>query len=163
MSPFRILIVCHANTSRSVIAEALLARMLAEHGLDDRVVLSSGGIAAYARDGALASFDARLALRDAGIHIAADTVSTDLKRNRAHVAGADLILAMTDEQVAMLARDFPESHGKPVFTLRAFAGGGGDIEDPARKDEAFFAACLAEIRDSLAAGLPRLTAMLATR
>ena len=31
----RILIVCHANVSRSIIAEALLRKMLAERGRDD--------------------------------------------------------------------------------------------------------------------------------
>ena len=32
-SPRRILFVCHANTSRSIIAEAVLQRLLAERGL----------------------------------------------------------------------------------------------------------------------------------
>lgn len=163
MSPFRVLIICHANTSRSIIAEALLARLLDDHGLADRIAICSGGIAPYARDGALASFDARLVLRDEGIHLSPETVSTDLKRNRHHVESADLILAMTEEQVAMLSRDFPEAHGKPVFTLRAFAGASGDIEDPARRDEAFFAACLAEIKESLVAALPRLADLAAPR
>lgn len=139
-----------------MIAEALLARMLAEHGLDDRIAISSGGVAAYARDGALASMDARLVLRDEGIHISPETVSTDLKRNRHIVAAADLILAMTAAQLAMLEREFPESHGTPMFTLREFAGSSGDIEDPATKDETFFAACLAEIKHALSAAMPRI-------
>ena len=48
--------------SRSIIAEALLKKMLAERGRDD-VVVASGGIAPYARDTSLVSMDARLVLR----------------------------------------------------------------------------------------------------
>ena len=47
--PRKILIVCHANTSRSIIAEALLKQMLREHALDDRISVQSGGIAPFAR------------------------------------------------------------------------------------------------------------------
>ena len=98
----KILFICHANTSRSIIAEALLKRMLEERALDDHLTVQSGGMASYARDGALVSMDARLVLRDEGIHIPSDAVSTDLKRNRHLIAAADLILAMTAQQVQML-------------------------------------------------------------
>src|SRR5438874_8887935 len=85
--PYRkILFICHANTSRSVIAEALLKKMLAERALQDHLTVESGGIASYARDGALVSMDARLVLHDAGIHVPSDAVSTDLKRNRHLIA-----------------------------------------------------------------------------
>jgi protein-tyrosine phosphatase len=152
----KILIICHANTSRSVIAEALLKRMVRERGLDDRVAIASGGIAPFARDGALVSLDARLVLRDEGIHLPADSVATDLKTNRHLIAEADLILAMTDEQIRMLQAGFPEAAGKAVYTLRAFAGTDGDIEDPAGRDEAFFAACCSEIKACLERAIERL-------
>jgi protein-tyrosine phosphatase len=148
--PRKILIVCHANTSRSVIAEALLKQMLRERALDDRVSVQSGGIAPYARDGALVSLDARLVLRDEGIHLPPDSVATDLKANRHLIADADLILAMTDEQIRILRAAFPEAAGKEVVTLKALAGIGGDIEDPAGQDEAVFAACRDEIKACLA-------------
>lgn len=152
----KILIICHANTSRSIIAEALLQKMIDERALQDHLTVESGGIAAYARDGALVSMDARLVLRDEGIHIPSDSVSTDLKRNRHLVSDADLILAMTDEQVRMLRDNFPEAAGKPVFTLKQFAGRDGDIEDPAGRDENFFAACRDEIKDCLMTAIDRL-------
>lgn len=142
-----------------MIAEALLARLLADNGMAERITLTSGGVAPFARDGALASLDARLALRDEGIHISPETVSTDLKRNRHLVTGADLILAMTAEQVAMLAREFPEAADKRIHTLREFAGFTGDIEDPAGQDEDVYAACVATIRDALVAALPRLASL----
>jgi protein-tyrosine-phosphatase len=154
--PRRILIICHANTSRSIIAEALLKQMLAAHGLLDQFSVRSGGIAPYARDGALVSLDARLVLRDEGIDMPSDSVATDLKKNRHLIKEADLILAMTDEQIHMLHAVFPEAHGKEIHTLRAFAGDRGDIEDPAGQDEAFFATCRDQIKACLARAIERL-------
>lgn len=151
-----ILIICHANTSRSAIAAALLQRMLEEHRLADRYRITSGGVAPYARDGALVSLDARLVLRDEGIDLPSDSVATDLKRNRHLVDEADLILAMTDEQVRMLRDGWPEAAGKAVHTLKEFAGAAGDIDDPAGRDESVFAACRDEIKACLARAIQRL-------
>jgi protein-tyrosine-phosphatase len=157
LPPYRkILIICHANTSRSIIAEALLKKMLAERALQEHLTVLSGGIASYARDGALVSMDARLVLRDEGIHVPAGAVSTDLKRNRHLVADADLILAMTRQQVQMLRDAFPEANGKDVYTLKEFAGGSGDIEDPVGKSEDVFAACRDEIKQCLERAIERL-------
>lgn len=152
----RILIICHANTSRSIIAEAVLLRLLASRGWDDRVEVRSGGIAPYARDGSLVSLDARFVLRDIGIDLPEGAGATDLKRQRHLIEQADLILAMTDEQRRTLAKAFPESHGKPVVLLRELAGGTGDIDDPAMQSEDVFRTCRDEIVRCLEAGLPRL-------
>lgn len=152
----RILIICHANTSRSIIAEGLLTRMIEERALSDHLTVESGGIAAYARDGALVSMDARLVLREAGIHEPPKTVSTDLKRNRHLIEEADLILAMTDEQVQMLREDFPEAAGKEVYTLKEFAGLSGDIEDPAGRGDDVYKACREEIQLCLDRAIERL-------
>jgi protein arginine phosphatase len=154
----KILFICHANTSRSVIAEALLKKMLAESAAHAHLTVESGGIASYARDGALVSMDARLVLRDEGIHVPSDAVSTDLKRNRHLVADADLILAMTDEQINMLREAFPEAAGKEVYTLKEFAGGHGNIEDPVGQSEDVFAACRDEIKACLEQAMARLAA-----
>jgi protein-tyrosine-phosphatase len=157
LPPYRkILFICHANTSRSVIAEALLKKMLTERALHDHLTVTSGGIATYARDGALVSMDARLVLREEGIDLPADSVSTDLKRNRHFIADADLILAMTAQQVRMLREAFPEAAGKEVYTLKEFAGGSGDIEDPVGKGEDVFAACRDEIKACLERAIARL-------
>jgi protein-tyrosine-phosphatase len=152
----KILFICHANTSRSVIAEALLRKMLTERALDEHLTVESGGVASYARDGALVSMDARLVLRDVGIDLPGDTVSTDLKRNRHLIAQADLILAMTEQQVRMLREAFPEANGKEVYTLKAFAGGHGDIEDPVGQNNDVFAACRDEIKACLEQAIARL-------
>ncbi|MDX2166382.1 MAG: low molecular weight protein arginine phosphatase [Deltaproteobacteria bacterium] len=155
MSPRTVLFICHANTSRSQIAMAMLRRMLSERALDQRWQVLSGGIAPFARDGALVSLDARLVLRDEGIEIPADSVATDLKRNRHLIAEADLILAMTDEQIRMLRAGWPEAEGKPIYTLKAFAGIEGDIDDPAGRDESVFAACRDEIKACLERAITR--------
>lgn len=150
-----ILFICHANTSRSIIAEALLRRMLTELAPAEAVSIQSGGVAAYARDGALASMDARLVLRDVGIDLSTDTVSTDLKRHPELVDEADLILAMTEAQIDMLVSIYPRAATKPVYTLKSFAGRRGDIDDPVGKSEDVFAACLAEIKGCLEGAMPR--------
>ena len=152
----RILIVCHANTSRSIIAEAVLLRLLRERGHAEAVEVRSGGIAPYARDGSLVSLDARFVLRDIGIHLPEGAGATDLKRQRHLITAADLILVMTEEQRRTLGEKFPEAEGKPVWTLREAAGERGDIEDPSMKSEDVFRDCRDEIVRCLEAGFDRL-------
>jgi protein-tyrosine-phosphatase len=153
-----LLIVCHANTARSVMAQVLLERMLAERGAGASLRVRSGGIAPYARDGMIPSLDARLALRDAGIQLDEDAItSTDLRRHRHLVAEADLILTMTGAQKQML-QALAEARGRRILTLREVAGESGDIEDPAMQGEAVFRDCLAEIRRCLERSVDRLIA-----
>ena len=117
-----VLIICHANTARSVMAHVLLERTLAERDAGGHIRVRSGGIATYARDGMLPSLDARIVLREEGIHLGEDGLtSTDLKRHRYLLAEADLILTMTTAQKEMLVA-FDEARGRPVYTLREFAG-----------------------------------------
>jgi len=155
-----VLMVCHANTARSVMAQVLLERMLTRSGADGAIRVRSGGIANYARDGMIASLDARLALREEGIHLAEDAfASTDLKRHRQLLAEADVILTMTGRQKQMLDA-FDEARGRPVFTLREFVGEDGDIEDPATQGEDVFRACRDEITRCLERSVPRLLMIL---
>jgi protein-tyrosine-phosphatase len=151
-----VLIVCHANTARSVMAHVLLERMLVERGVRDRIRIRSGGVASYARDGMLPSLDARLVLREDGIDLAEDALtSTDLKRHRDVVADADLILTMTLAQKETI-RVYEEADGRPVFTLREFAGDEGDIGDPATQGEEAFRACRDDIKRCLERAFDRL-------
>jgi len=151
-----VLIVCHANTARSVMAHVLLERMLVERGVRDRIRIRSGGVASYARDGMLPSLDARLVLREDGIDLAEDALtSTDLKRHRDVVAEADLILTMTEAQKETI-QVYEEADGRPVFTLREFAGDEGDIGDPATQGEEAFRACRDDIKRCLERAFDRL-------
>ena len=140
--------------SRSIIAEALLKKMLAERGRVD-VDVSSGGIAPYARDSSLVSMDARLVLRDDDIHISPDATACDLKRHPERFVAADVIVTMTAEQKRMLA-DFPETAGKDIITLPEAAGEPGDVEDPAGRDEDFYRNCRDHIRRCLEKAIDRL-------
>jgi protein-tyrosine-phosphatase len=151
-----VLFVCHANTARSIIAQVLLERMLAERGADHQVRIRSGGIASYARDGMLPSLDARIVLREDGITLGEDgLVSTDLKRHRHLVAEADLILTMTAAQKDAVGV-YAEADGRAVFTLKEFAGEVGDIGDPATQGEEVFRACRDEIKRCLTRSIDRL-------
>ncbi|MBI2962462.1 MAG: hypothetical protein HYY35_01800 [Deltaproteobacteria bacterium] len=155
-----VLFVCHANTSRSVMAETLLRKMLEERALSDAIRVHSAGVAPYARDGALVSLDTRFALRDHGIDLADAKTSTDLKRNLHLLEDADLVLAMTTEQKAIVER-MPLAAAKPLYTLREFAGDTTDLDiaDPASRDEGFFRETCALIKQALEAALPRLLAL----
>lgn len=158
MSP-TVLVVCHANTARSVMAQAMLQRMLAGRGAS-HVQVRSGGIAPWARDGMIPSHDARVALREVGIALGeSDIVSTDLRRHAHLVAGADLILTMTHEQKRLLCT-LEESRGRAVYTLREFGGEDGDIRDPVEQGEDAFRACRDEIRRCLERSLDRLLGAL---
>ena len=137
-------------------AHALLERMLVERGASDAIRVRSGGVGGNARDGMIPSLDARIVLREAGIELAEDTItSTDLRGHRDLVAGADLILTMTAEQKRLLG-----AVTSPVFTLAEFAGGGGDVRDPMGHDEDRYRATRDEIRGYLERSLDRLLAML---
>lgn len=155
-----VLIVCHANTCRSVMAHVLLEQMLAERDPSRAIRVSSGGVGNTARDGMIPSLDARLVLREAGIHLAETTiVSTDLRQHRDLVAGADLILTMTAQQKLALAA-LVQTDGRPVFTLREFAGEDGDIGDPMGQSEDIYRACRDEIKRCLKLSLDRLLVTL---
>lgn len=155
-----ILLVCHANTARSVMAQALLERMLMERGLTGRVRVLSGGVGPHARDGMLASLDARLALREEGIHLAEEAfLSTDLRRHVHLIRQADLILTMTEAQRRMVL-ELDAAAPAPVLTLRQMAGERGDIGDPAGQGEPVFLACRDEIKRCLDRSFERLLSLL---
>jgi protein-tyrosine-phosphatase len=152
----RVLVVCHANTARSVMAQKLIERMLAERGLADRVQVSSAGVWRYARDGMIPSLDARLALREVGIELAEDAMaSTALAEHPELLESAAVVVTMTEEQTA-LVRALANGRGVDVVTLPALAGETGDIADPAGQGEEAFRAARDEIMRCLAVGFDRL-------
>jgi protein-tyrosine-phosphatase len=153
-----VLFVCHANTCRSVMAHVLLEKMLRERAGDAAVRVRSAGVGNVARDGMIPSLDARIVLREDGIHLAEDTItSTDLRRHRYLVAEADLILTMTVHQKTAVGA-FSEAAGRPLYTLREFAGEAGDIEDPVLQGEDKYRACRDEILACLERSFERLVA-----
>jgi protein arginine phosphatase len=154
-----ILVVCQANTARSIMAHVMLERLLDARGVTG-VRVSSAGVGLYARDGMLPSLDARIVLRELDIHVAEDALaSTDLRQHPALVARADVILTMTAAQRETL-RGFAQLDGQPVLTLRELAGEHGDIADPAAQGEEAFRTARDEIARCLGLGIDRLVAML---
>lgn len=143
--PRSILLICAANTARSVMAQHLIARELRERGIDGSVRVRSAGIAPYARDGALISLDTRMALREIGIDLGDEATSTDLKRHPELLEEADLVIAMTAQQAQELRERFVVPGRLSVHTLRSFAGESGDIDDPFEQGDLVFAACRDEI------------------
>jgi protein-tyrosine phosphatase len=141
-----VLIICAANTARSVMAEHMLKRELRERGVEAHVAVKSAGIAPYARDGALVSLDTRLALRDDDIHLGEEATSTDLKRHPEMLEQADVVIAMTVQQKADLLKLYPNAADKPLHTLREFAEEQGDIEDPFEKGDVVFTQVREEIK-----------------
>jgi protein-tyrosine-phosphatase len=150
-----VLLVCHANTARSVMAQALLEQLLGRRNGVAPVRIRSGGVGPAARDGMIPSLDARLVLREEGIHLAEDAyASIDLRQHRDLVAEADLILTMTAHQ-KLLVQSFDEARGRAIYTLREFAGEDGDIGDPAGQGELAFRACRDEIKRCLLQSIER--------
>ncbi len=155
-----VLLVCHANTCRSVMAHVLLEQMLVERAAAGAIRVSSGGVGNNARDGMIPSLDARIVLREEGIHLAETTiVSTDLRQHRDLIVGADLILTMTAQQKGVVVA-LAETNGRPVFTLREFVGEDGDIGDPMGQSEDTYRACRDEIKRCLKLSLARLLVTL---
>src|ERR1700686_4743299 len=150
--PRSILIICAANTARSIMAEHMLRRELGRRGVDGAIEIRSAGIAPYARDGALVSLDTRMTLKSIGIEISEEATSTDLKRHPELLEGADLVIAMTTQQERDLRERFPAAAQRPVFTLRAFAGETGDIDDPFEQGHEVFDIC----RDEIGRLIPRV-------
>lgn len=155
-----VLLVCHANTCRSVMAHVLLEKMLVERGTNGHVRVRSGGIANHARDGMIPSLDARLVLREWDIHLSEDAfASTDLRRHREIVAEAHLIVTMTAEQKHTIG-GYEEARGRPVLTLHELAGEGGDVDDPFGQSEDRYRATRDEIKRCLDLGLDRMLSLL---
>ncbi|MGA2411095.1 MAG: hypothetical protein ABSG46_11990 [Candidatus Binataceae bacterium] len=153
-----VLIICAANTARSVMAEHLMLRELRERNAHEGVRVRSAGIAPYARDGALVSLDTRMTLRDIGIDLGEEATSTDLKRHPELLEAADLVIAMTAAQARELRERFAVRPSLPVHTLRGLAGEAGDIADPFEQGDAVFADCREEINRLIPLVVDRLLA-----
>jgi len=143
---FRVLFVCDANTFRSPMAEFMLRKMLADHGIEG-VEVCSGGVASHARDRCMVSQDVILLLREEGIIIPEEPFSKDLKKHRSLVEDADLILTMTERQKELVSK--MDGVKGAIYTLKEYVGEKGDIEDPRMLGEDNYKKCKEEIKKCL--------------
>ena len=140
-----VLFVCTGNTCRSVIAEALLKKMLRDNHRDDVEVFSAG---VSAISGASASQSAKDILAREGINVSAHL---SRETTREMLQKSDLILVMERVHESAILKLAPEVKNR-VFLLKEFAKideNNLDIEDPMGKSTEFYEKTFASIKEAL--------------
>lgn len=150
MNDALILFIGAADTGRAPMAAALLRRLLRRHDLRARV--ASAGVVGH--DGDPAEPEARDAMLALGLDIndhAARSLSDEL------VAEAGLLVAVEAGVARAVRSRHPDAE---VLTLGGLAGRARDIPDPFRMQVGAWMHYAGEIEALLAAGLPRIRALL---
>lgn len=142
----KILFVCTGNTCRSPMAEALFRQMLRDAGLGEEVLCQSAGLSAV--EGAPASPNAVLALRECGLDISAHRARR-LTGEEMPVWDLFFTMSQTHGYILEQAGARPEQIYVP-----------GQIADPYGQDLSAYRACRDRLRKELEEFLGKLTAHL---
>lgn len=141
--PEAVLIVCTGNTCRSPMAEALLNDLLRQAGLHRRYRAQSAGTDAF--DGDPATPEAIAVMRRRGLELAGHRAR---RVEAGEVAGARLILTMTQSHREALADRYPEVMDR-LFTLRGYSGlVPPDISDPIGRGIGAYEEAAAQIEEA---------------
>ncbi|MEV4099247.1 low molecular weight protein-tyrosine-phosphatase [Nonomuraea sp. NPDC049649] len=137
---YRVCVVCMGNICRSPMAEVVLRKVLADHGLGDRVIVESAGTGGWHAGGPMDERAMR-ALATSGYdgsgHVARQFTADWFDRY-------DLVLAMDRDNRAFLSRMAPS--GVEVRLFRSFdpqAPAGAEVPDPYYGGEEGFTEVLA--------------------
>ena len=148
-----IVFVCTANICRSPVAAALFADWLRQQPDAAAWQVSSAGT--WADEGAPASTYSSEVLATLGLDL---SQHRSRRVDRAMVAAADLVLCMTRSQREAMWADFPEFAGR-IQLLSAMAGPAYDIADPYGGPREGYVEMVADVRQLLLAGRPRILAL----
>lgn len=119
-----VLFVCSANQCRSPMAEVLFEGILEERGVRQDWRVESAGVWAY--DGAHATANAQLAMRERGLDLSAHASQP---AERSLLKQYDVIVVMEEEHKSVLKSSNPDL-AERIYTIRELAGQGGDFNDP---------------------------------
>lgn len=148
-----IVFVCTGNTCRSPMAATLFKHYASLNPVltDKTLRVDSAGL--HAGFGSPAADGARRAVRRKGL-------SLEGHRSRLfdeRLAGADLILTMTEEHKSQLILNFPQA-AERVYTLKEFAGDGPSLSimDPFGQSDDVYVDTLKEIEAAVIKAVERL-------
>lgn len=138
MSAFEVLLVCHGNTCRSPMGEALLRKLAA--GKVGSIHASSAGLRTH--DGRPPAGNAAAVMKERNIDISQHR-TRQISKNM--VDSADLILTMDSFQRNFLVRNCPDAADK-IHLLRK---DGRDIADPVGREIDVYRDTATEIEENL--------------
>jgi len=126
-------------------AEVSMRALLATEGLGCAYETRSAGLMAV--EGAHAAVNALAVVRTYGMSLESHRAR---RLTEEQLAGAALVLAMTQQHKEAIARSFPAYVSK-VYTLTEYAGFAGEIADPFGRNLACYKACLADLQQCIRA------------
>ncbi len=135
----RVLFVCTGNTCRSSMAEGLAKRLIKDKRLEDRLSVSSAGVAAL--DGVPAAEQAVGVMAERGIDL---TIHRTRLLKDEYWREANLVLTMTKRHKEALKNIVPEDK---LFTLGELVGIYNNVSDPIGGSPGVYRECADQLEE----------------